>query len=60
MKCLVAKVDNSWLWHRRFYHINLDNIVKVSSSFAVRDLPKIVKLTNVVCKECILAKKKKV
>ena len=21
MTCLVAKVDNSWLWHRRFYHI---------------------------------------
>ena len=54
--CLVAKVDNSWLWHRRFCHINFDNIVKFGSIFAVRDLPKIIKPTNVVCKECILAK----
>ena len=59
MSCLVAKVDNSWLWHRRFCHINFDNIVKVSSTFEIRDLPKIVKPTNIVCKECILAKQKK-
>ena len=57
---LVAKVDNSWLWHKRFCHINFDNIVKVSSTFAIRDLPKIIKPTNVICKECILAKKRKV
>ena len=54
--CLVAKVDNNWLWHRRFCHINFDNIVKVSSTFAVRDLPEIIKSTNVFYKECILAK----
>ena len=60
MTCLVAKLDNSWLWPRRFCHINFDNIKKVSSTFEVRDLPKITKPTNVVCKECILAKQKKV
>ena len=46
--CLVAKVDNNWLWHRRFCHINFDNIVKASSTFVVIDLPKIVKPTNVM------------
>ena len=56
MTCLVANIDNSWLWHRRFYHINFDNIVKASNTIAVRDLPKISKLTNTICKECILAK----
>ena len=60
MTFLVVEVDNNWLWHRRFFHINFDNIVKVSSTFAVRDLPKITKPTNVICKECILAKQKKV
>ena len=58
--CLVAKFDNSLLWHIRFCHINLDNIVKASNTLAMRDLPKIIKPTNIICKECILAKQKKV
>ena len=53
---LIAKFDNIWLWHRRFCHINFDNIVKISSTFAVRDFPKITKPTYVVCKQCILVK----
>ena len=56
MTHLVAKVDNSWLWHIRFCHINFDNILKVSSTFVFKDLPKIIKLTNIVSKEYILAK----
>ena len=56
MTCLVAKVDDSWLWHKIFFHINFDSNVKTSSMFAVRDFPKIVKPTNIICKECILAK----
>ena len=60
IKCLVIKFDKIWLWHRRFYHINFDNIVNVSSTFVVRDFPKIIKPTYVVCKECILAKQRKV
>ena len=56
MTYLVAKVDNSWLWHIRFCHINFDNILKVSSTFVFKDLPKIIKLTNIVSKEYILAK----
>ena len=30
MTCLVAKIDDSWLWHKIFCHINFDNIVKTS------------------------------
>ena len=33
--------------------------MKASNAFVVRDLPKIVKPTNVVCKECVIAKQKK-
>ena len=58
--CLTAKVDNSWLWHRRFCHINFDNIVKASITLVVRYFPKISKTTNTICKECILAKQKRV
>lgn len=53
---MVAKVDDSWLWHKRFCHINFESIVKTANVFAVRDLPKIVKLTNTIFKECVLAK----
>ena len=56
--CLIAKIDNNWLWHRRFCHINFDDIVKASNTFVVRDLPKITKPTDTICNECILAKKK--
>ena len=51
-----TKIDNNWLWHRRFCHINFDDIVKSSKTFSMRDLPKIAKPTDIVCKECILAK----
>ena len=54
--CLVVKIDNSWLWHTRFFHINFDDIVKASRTFSIRDLPKITKPTDIVFKECILAK----
>ena len=33
--CLVAKIDNSWLWHKIFCHINFDNIVKASNTLVV-------------------------
>ena len=59
MTCLVAKVDESWLWHKRFCHINFVRIVKNSSMYEVRDFPKIVKPTNTICKECVLAKHNK-
>ena len=60
MTCLVAKVDESWLWHKRIYHIKFDNIAKTSNMFAFRDFPKIVKPTNTICKECVLKKHNRV
>ena len=56
MTCLVVKVDNIWLWHRRFFHINFHKIVKESIIFIVRDFPRIVKTSNMVCKECVMVK----
>ena len=56
---LVAKVDDIWLLYKIFCHVNFDSIVKTSSMFAVRDLPKIVKPTNTICKEYILVKNNK-
>ena len=58
--CLVEKIDNNWLWHRRFFHINFDNIVKANNILAVIYLPKITEPTDTICKEYILAKKKRI
>ena len=35
MTCLVVKVDDIWLWNKRFFHINFDSIVKTSSMFTL-------------------------
>ena len=43
-------VDESWLWHRRLGHLNFDNLVRICKKEAVRDLAKIVKPLNSVCK----------
>lgn len=56
-RCLISEIDESWLWHRRMYHVNFDCMVRISSTQVVRDLPKIVKPTNLVCKECQMGKK---
>ena len=57
-KCLVARIDENWLWHKRFCHINFDNILKISRVNAVRDLPRIDK-PNIMCRECVMGKQTK-
>jgi hypothetical protein len=51
-KCCLGKEDEIWLWHRRLWHINFDNLVKVSKREAVREMPQITKPTNTLCKHC--------
>ena len=51
-QCHLSMVDQIWLWHRRMGHLNFDNLVKVSKKEVVRDLPKIVKPLNSVCRHC--------
>lgn len=38
-------------------HINFDIMVKMSSTHVVRDIPTVVKPTNILCKECQMGKK---
>ena len=45
-------VDESWLLNRSLGHLNFDNLVKISKKEAVRDLPKILKPLNSVCRHC--------
>lgn len=54
--CFITHIDESWLWHKRLCHVNFDCIMKISSSKAIRDLPRIVKPHNPVCRECQMGK----
>ena len=56
-QCYLSMVDESSLWNRRLGHLNFDNLVKISKKEDVRDLPKIVKPLNSVCKHCQHGKK---
>ena len=41
-------------------HIHFDNLVKISNKQVVREIPKITKPTNVICKHCQHGKQTKV
>jgi hypothetical protein len=55
-KCHLSKFDESWLWHRRLEHLNFDHIVKLNNQGVVKDLPRISKPHNSVCKSCQMGK----
>ena len=55
-KCHMNLVNESWLWNRRLGHINFDNIMKVRNIGVVRNLPKIIKPSNPICRHCQLGK----
>ena len=50
--CLVVKSDDVWIWHKRLYHVNFDNLVSISNMKKVRGFPKLKKLDNTLCKQC--------
>ena len=50
--CMMGQVEKNWLWHRRLGHISFDNLVKISSKNAVRDIPKKKKPKNGICDSC--------
>ena len=49
-ECNLRKYDESWLWHRRLGHLNFDHIIKLKNNGAVKDLPKISKPYDSICK----------
>ena len=55
----MSQIDESMLWHRRMGHLNFDNIVKISKKGTVRNLPKIIKPPNYVCRHCLHGKQTK-
>jgi hypothetical protein len=55
-ECHLSKYDESWLWHKRLGHLNFDHLIKLRNSGAVKDLPKISKPYDFVCKPCQIGK----
>ena len=49
----MIQIDEIFLWHRRMGHLNFDNPVKVSMKGAIRNLSKITKPLNHVCRHCL-------
>ena len=49
---IFAILDDTWLWHKRLCHVNLDNLISIRHMKRVRGFPKLKKLDNVICKQC--------
>lgn len=47
--CLYAKIEDTWLWHKSFCHVNFDNLIKISKKRRVRGLLSLEKLENAIC-----------
>jgi hypothetical protein len=55
-ECHLRKHDESWLWHRRLGHLNFDHLIKLKNLEAVKDLPRISKPQDSMCKPCQVGK----
>jgi hypothetical protein len=58
--CFIGQTDESWLWHKRMAYMNFENLVKISTKQAVRDMPKIIKPSSTICKQCRHGKESRV
>ena len=58
-KCLASIQEDSWLWHRRLGHINMDKINFINKNDLVRGLPMIKYEKNKECEACQLGKQNK-
>nr|GFC17309.1 integrase, catalytic region, zinc finger, CCHC-type, peptidase aspartic, catalytic [Tanacetum cinerariifolium] len=58
--CLMAKATSSqtWLWHHRLSHLNIDTINLLSKNDIVVDLPKLKFVKDHLCSSCELGKDK--
>jgi hypothetical protein len=59
-ECDINSVDESCLWHRRLGHIKFDNLVKVNNLGTVRNLPKIIKPSNAMCRHYQIGKQTRI
>jgi hypothetical protein len=54
--CLIAKVDEGWLWHRRLDHINMRNLKRLLKGEHVVGLTNGTFEKDCVCSACVAGK----
>jgi hypothetical protein len=55
-ECHLRKHDESWLWHRRLGHLKFDHLIKLKNLEAVKDILRISKPQESMCKPCQVGK----
>lgn len=58
--CLLAQIEEIWLWHKRMCHGNFDNLVTMSKKKRVRGIPNLKKPKMGMCKKCQIGKMSKI
>ena len=56
----MSQIEQSWLWNKRMGHICFENLIKVNKKEAMKNMPKIIKHSNFVCRHYQHGKKKRV
>ena len=54
--CFISQVEERWLWHKRLYYVNFDNLVKIRKNIIVRGSPSLRKFDMGLCKNCQIGK----
>ncbi len=55
--CLLTQKDETNLWHQRLGHLNFRDLARLSKKGIVKDLPKLSKVDNPICKGCQMGSK---
>ena len=56
LACMMRVGDESWLWHRRLGHVNMNLITQLNKNELVRGLLKISFEKDKVCEACQMGK----
>ena len=52
----ISHIEESWLWHKRLFHVKFDNLFRIIKHTKVRGIPSLKKPDMVLCKNCQIGK----
>lgn len=58
--CFMSQKDDTNLWHQRLGRLNFRDLAKVSKKEIVKDLLRLKKIDNPLCKGCQMGKQTRV